>query len=122
MIVLHYPYANANQLKMVMKDGQFVLPNNELPTEENMKEFLEEHSDRSEELKECIKKHKKKGIIKTIVQKEININLMVIYEKILYSCAQHNTTLAVSEELQGKFRKLAIFTNKTRELHDKNNS
>jgi hypothetical protein len=112
MIVLHYPYAN--QLKMVMKGGQFALPNNRLPSKVNMKEFLDGHSDRSDELEECIKKHKKKGFLRQTLEKafvkkllETKINLMAIYEKILHYFGR-NDILAVSEDLRGKFRKFAI--------------
>jgi hypothetical protein len=105
MIVLHS--SNEDKFKLVMIDGQFALPNYKLPSEENMEQFLEGHPRISEELKECIKKHKKGFIkfIKKILRKERN--LMAIYEEIVHYSA-HFGILSVSEELRGKLRNVAI--------------
>jgi hypothetical protein len=89
-----------------MKDTKFVLPKNKLPSKENMKAFLDGHPNRSVELKECIKNHKKRGFIDKTFRKNDEINLEGIYEKIVVYNPDQKNILAVSKHLQGKFRKL----------------
>jgi hypothetical protein len=106
MLVLHYPYAG--QFKLVFRNEEFGFPMYMMPSEENIKNFLEEHPRISDEFKECIKSHK--GWFKKILRQKIK--LMAIYKKIVYSFTYDHTDnniLPVSEELRGKFRKLAIF-------------
>jgi hypothetical protein len=104
MIILHFDDKDKNYIVKELEGGAFGLHNNIdfLPDSSEMKSFLQNNPWRSDEIWECLKKHKKLGNLKKITKFFKVKTLTGKYSKMLRN---YFAAYPISHELQRRIRK-----------------
>jgi hypothetical protein len=101
MIILHF----TNKGSIVNEGGAFGLQNsiNSLPLQSEMKFFLKNNPRRSDEIWECLKKHKKLGKLQKV--KKLLFQVKTLMGKYGQMFRSQVATYPISHELQKQIRK-----------------